>query len=45
MEQRISVANLQVASCLYDFIEDEALPASGLTPAEFWQAFSGLIEN
>ena len=44
MEQRISVANLQVASCLYDFIEDEALPTSGLTSSEFWREFSGLIE-
>ncbi|WDE13177.1 malate synthase G [Thalassomonas haliotis] len=45
MEQRISVANLQVASCLYDFIEDEALPSSGLTPADFWQGFSRLISD
>ncbi|WDE04042.1 malate synthase G [Thalassomonas viridans] len=43
MEQRISVANLQVAPCLHDFIEDQALPKSGLKPADFWQAFSDLV--
>ena len=45
MEQRISVANLQVASCLYDFIESEALPSSGLSSAVFWTEFAQLIAD
>ncbi len=38
MTDRIQVAGLQVASCLYRFIEDEALPAAGtgLAGPAFW---------
>ncbi len=38
MTDRTQAAGLQVATCLYRFIEDEALPAAGIGTAgpAFW---------
>ena len=33
---RVAVGNLRVSRVLYDFITDEALPGSGVTPECFW---------
>jgi malate synthase len=44
---RTEAAGLQVATDLYRFIEDEALPASGtgLEPAAFWSGVAQLIDD
>jgi malate synthase len=45
--ERIQVAGLRVATCLYRFTEDEALPAAGtgLTATEFWTGVSGIVAD
>ena len=39
------VARIRVASELYRFVEDEALPGSGVEPATFWAALSDLVND
>ena len=36
-------SGLSVARSLADFVADEALPGTGITPAQFWQGFAGLV--
>ncbi len=38
-----TIAGLQVAETLVRFVEDEALPGSGLTPEAFWKGLAGLV--
>ena len=42
---RINVGGLQVAQNLYDFINQEAMPGTGVEPAEFWQAFGQIVAD
>jgi malate synthase len=43
MTERVSLGDLQVARVLYDFINQEALPGTGLAPESFWAGFAALI--
>src|SRR5437016_10178352 len=45
MDHRVKVAKLAVAATLYDFIETEALPGSGVTAGEFWSGLATLIHE
>ena len=47
MTDRIQVAGLQVATCLYRFIEDEALPAAGIGLAgpAFWAGVAEIVAD
>jgi len=45
MTERIAQHGLQVAAPLYRFIEDEALPGTGLDSAAFWQGFAALAHE
>ncbi len=47
MTDRIQVAGLQVASCLYRFIEDEALPVAGigLDGPAFWAGVAEIVAD
>ncbi len=49
MTKYVKVGNLQVASELYNFINQEALPGSGLETVKFWSGvetiFEGLTEK
>ncbi|WP_459616183.1 malate synthase G [Bordetella sp. 2513F-2] len=45
MTDRIPQHGLQVASVLYRFIEDEALPGTGIDSQAFWQGFSALAHD
>lgn len=45
MTQRIEHHGLQVAANLNQFIEQEALPGTGLDAASFWQDFSALVHD
>ncbi|MEE9453763.1 MAG: malate synthase G [Paracoccaceae bacterium] len=43
MSQRIIRNGLQIDSMLFDFIEAQALPETGISPDTFWRGFAGLI--
>ncbi|MCB8873975.1 malate synthase G [Acidisoma silvae] len=42
---RIDAQGLQVAKPLHDFIENQALPGTGLDAAAFWAGFSALVHD
>jgi malate synthase len=45
MSNNISSGNLQISQVLYDFIENEACPGTGINPKDFWTAFSAILEK
>ena len=46
MTERITAGGLQVAKVLYDFVNDTALPAAGITDKDaFWQGFGDIVEK
>jgi malate synthase len=45
MTDRISVAGLQVAKELLDFVNGEAIPGTGVVAAAFWQGFAAIIHD
>jgi malate synthase len=45
MTDRIEAGGLQVDKELYDFINDEALPGTGIAPETFWSGFDALIHD
>ena len=42
---RVAVGNLRVSRVLYDFITDEALPGSGVTPECFWSGVDKVVAD
>ena len=45
MTDRVEKQGLQVASELAAFIDEQALPGTGIDVASFWSGFSALVEN
>lgn len=45
MTKRISIANMQVAQNLYDFIESSVLPGTDINSEKFWLGFSELVSD
>ncbi|MGW0247165.1 malate synthase G [Nocardia goodfellowii] len=45
MTERIQVGGLQVASVLHDFVENEALPGTGVDSAAFWAGAEQVIND
>ncbi|MBB4305141.1 malate synthase [Rhodobium orientis] len=45
MSERIDIGGLQVAPELHAFIENEALPETGVAPEKFWQGLVGLVRD
>ncbi len=45
MSQRVSVASLQVSPELYNFVEKEALPGTGVASDQFWEGFAQIIKD
>ena len=45
MTSRIQTGGLRVARVLYDFINDEALPGTGVDAASFWPALEAIIDD
>ena len=43
MSDRVDRAGLQVDRTLAAFLEDEALPGTGIAPGTFWQGFAALV--
>ena len=42
---RKSAAGLEIAGELYEFIEREALPGTGVEPASFWSGFAAMVRD
>ncbi|GAA5049307.1 malate synthase G [Nocardia callitridis] len=45
MTERIQVGGLQVASVLHEFVENQALPGTGVDSAAFWAGAEGIIND
>ncbi|WP_057830704.1 malate synthase G [Colwellia sp. TT2012] len=45
MPATVTIENLTVSQCLFDFIEYEALPGTAISSKHFWQQFSKLINE
>ena len=45
MAERVRAGDLQVARVLYDFINDEALPGTGVSPDQFWSGLDALVRD
>jgi malate synthase len=45
MSEFVRCQQLQVARCLHTFLEAEALPGSGVAPADFWRGLAELIHE
>ncbi|TVP91283.1 MAG: malate synthase G [Pseudomonadaceae bacterium] len=45
MTERVQVGSLQVAKVLHDFINDHAIPGSGVDAKAFWSGFEALITD
>lgn len=42
---RVSVAGLEVAQVLYDFVNSEVLPATGVSVEDFWAGFASIVRD
>ncbi|MGR3320638.1 MAG: malate synthase G [Pseudooceanicola sp.] len=45
MTERVDIHGMQVARILRDFVENEALPGSGVTSDAFWGGFAALLRD
>ena len=45
MTDRIEKGGLLIARALYDFINDEALPGTGVDQGHFWSAFDAIVND
>ena len=45
MPASVTVGPLQVANVLFDFVNHEVLPGSGVEQAAFWRGFAALVER
>ncbi|MGB3301086.1 malate synthase G [Gordonia sp. (in: high G+C Gram-positive bacteria)] len=45
MTDRVTVNGLQVATVLYDFVNNEALPGTGVDPEKFWAGAAAVIND
>jgi malate synthase len=45
MADRVEAGGLSIAANFYEFINDEALPGTGIAPDRFWSAFAAIIDD
>ena len=43
MTERVAIGSLQAARSLYDFVNDEALPGTGVSPEKFWSGLDRIV--
>jgi malate synthase len=43
MQQRVEIGNLQIAKSLYDLVDNEIAPGTGIAPEAFWTALDGIV--
>ena len=41
----VTAGGMQVARALYGFVNDEAIPGTGIAPGAFWQGFGALVRD
>ncbi len=44
-EARVSIDGLNIATVLYDFVNNEALPGTGVEQGKFWPGFTALLKR
>jgi malate synthase len=42
-ERRVRVGTLEIAAVLFDFVNDEVLPGTGVTRADFWRGLEAML--
>ncbi len=45
MDQRVQIGGLSVAAGLHRFVEEEALPDSGIEPQAFWEGVDAIVHD
>ena len=45
MTERVQVGGLQVAKALYDFVNNEAIPGTGIAAEQFWAGAAAVIKD
>ena len=45
MTQRTAIHGLQVATELFDFINQQVLPGTGVSEATFWKGFDAIVTD
>ena len=45
MTARVSIGGLKVAQVLYELVEQEIAPGTGIDPDEFWRAFGQIVHD
>src|SRR3954447_17185457 len=45
MDQRVQIGGLSVAASLHRFVEEEALPGSGVEPEAFWEGLGAIVHD
>ncbi|ROR89770.1 malate synthase G [Nocardioides aurantiacus] len=45
MDQRVQTGGLEVGARLHDFVEQEALPGTGIEPAAFWEGLAAIVRD
>jgi malate synthase len=43
MKSTVTVDKITIDKSLYDFVNDEVIPGTGIQPNDFWRGFSGLL--
>src|SRR5580658_6518900 len=45
MRATVSLGDLKVDKALYDFVNDEAIPNSGVQAEKFWSGFAAIVRD
>ncbi|MCB0115093.1 MAG: hypothetical protein KDD84_13420, partial [Caldilineaceae bacterium] len=45
MAERIDIAGLRIDPILHQFVEQEALPGTGVAAKDFWEGFSAIVSD
>lgn len=45
MTERVQIGGIQVAKNLYDFVNSEAIPGTGIEPEKFWAEFDKIVNE